>query len=94
MPKARRTDPLTSHEAAESVKDITKTQQFILKALRKPLTDVALVSVYRSYKHAPQASESGIRSRRAELVQAGRVVDTGDRVKLASGRKAIVWQVA
>jgi hypothetical protein len=94
MAKARRTDPATSHEAAESVKEVTKTQQFILKALRKPLTDVALVAVYRSYKHAPLASESGIRSRRAELVAAGLVVDTGDRQKLASGRRAIVWSVA
>lgn len=92
--KARKTDPQTSHDAAESVKDITKTQTFILKALRKPLTDVALVSAYRGYKTAPRASESGIRSRRAELVKLSKVVDTGRRVKLASGRHAIVWQIA
>jgi hypothetical protein len=94
MAKARHSDPQTSHDAAESVKDITKTQAFILKALRKPLTDVALVDVYRAYKTAPRASESGIRSRRAELVKRGQVIDTGRRVKLASGRHAIVWQVA
>ena len=94
MAKARHSDPQTSHDAAESVKDITKTQTFILKALRKPLTDVDLVSVYRAYKTAPQASESGIRSRRAELVKHGKVIDTGRRKKLASGRHAIVWQVA
>lgn len=94
MAKARHSDPQTSHDAAESVKDITKTQIFILKALRKPLTDVDLVFAYRAYKTAPQASESGIRSRRAELVQRGQVIDTGRRVRLASGRHAIVWQVA
>ena len=94
MAHARRTDPTTSFEAAGSVKDTTKTQQFILKALRKPLTDVDLVSAYRAFKSAPVASESGIRSRRAELVGLGLVRDTGKRVKLASGRHAIVWQVA
>lgn len=94
MAHARKTDPTTSHQAAASVKDVTSTQAFILKALRKPLTDVALVHAYRGYKTAPQASESGIRSRRAELVALGKVVDTGARVKLPSGRHAIVWQVA
>lgn len=94
MAHARKTDPTTSHAAAASVKDITTTQEFILKALRRPRTDVALVEAYRNYKTAPQASESGIRSRRAELVALGKVVDTGNRVKLASGRHAIVWQVA
>jgi hypothetical protein len=94
LAKARKSDPQTSHDAAESVKDITSTQSFILKALRKPMTDVALVAAYGAYKTAPRASESGIRSRRAELVALGKVVDTGRRVKLASGRHAIVWQVA
>ena len=94
MAFARKTDPTTSHQAAESVKDITTTQAFILRALRKPRTDVDLVAAYRAYKTAPEASESGIRSRRSELVALGKVVDTGARIKLASGRNAIVWQVA
>lgn len=94
MAHARKTDPTTSHDAGRSVKDITSTQAFILKALRKPLTDVALVNAYRGYKTAPQASESGIRSRRSELVAQGLVVDTGNRIKLPSGRNAIVWSVA
>lgn len=94
MANARKTDPTTSHAAAASVKDITTTQEFILKALRKPRTDVALVEAYRGFKTAPRASESGIRSRRSELVALGKVVDTGDRVKLSSGRHAIVWSVA
>lgn len=91
MPKARNTDPQTSHEAAESVKNINATQQAILNALVRPRTDVELVEVYRKIKSNPRASESGIRSRRAELVAAGLVVDTGSRIKLPSGRRAIVW---
>lgn len=89
--KARRTDPITSHEAAESVDNITQTQSYVLRCLRRPRVDVELVSAYREYKTAPRASESGIRSRRAELVDRGLVIDTGRRVRLESGRYAIVW---
>lgn len=89
--KARRTDPITSHEAAESVDNITATQSYVLRCLKRPRVDVELVSAYRAYKTAPRASESGIRSRRAELVDRGLVIDTGRRVRLDSGRYAIVW---
>jgi hypothetical protein len=89
--KARKTDPSTSHDAAASVDNITKTQEYVLKALRRPRADVELVEAYRAFKTAPRASESGIRSRRAELVDRGLVVDTGRRVRLDSGRFAIVW---
>lgn len=91
MARARNTDPLTSHLAGASVGDVTKTQQYILRALRRSRTDVELVEAYNSLKTAPRASESGIRSRRAELVRKGLVVDTGRRVRLDSGRYAIVW---
>jgi hypothetical protein len=91
MAQARYSDPETSHQAAESVSNITETQANILKALIRPRTDVDLIEAYRNLKTAPRASESGIRSRRAELVAAGLVIDTGDRVKLPSGRSAIVW---
>jgi len=94
MASARHTDPSTSHEAAMTVGRITETQEFILKALKRPATDVDLLERYRNYKTAPYASESGIRSRRAELVKQGLVVDTGKRARLASGRNAIVWKVA
>jgi hypothetical protein len=40
------------------------------------------------------ASPSSIRSRRAELVAAGVVVNTGRRRRTSSGRQAIVWNVA
>jgi len=91
MVKARVSDPVTSHDAAESVDRVTETQEYVLKALRRPRIDVELVEAYRAFKRAPRASESGIRSRRAELVDRGLVVDTGRRVRLESGRFAIVW---
>ena len=94
MARARNTDPITSHEAAYSVGDVTDTQAYILRVLEKrPRTDSELIEAYRNYKRAPRASESGIRSRRAELVGKGVVVDTNARRVLPSGRKSIVWGV-
>ncbi len=95
MARARNTDPVTSHEAAESVDDVTVTQEFILRVLqKKPRTDSELIEAYRNYKTAPRASESGIRSRRAELVAKGLVADTDRRDVLPSGRRSIVWGVS
>jgi hypothetical protein len=94
MPRARKTDPSTSHEAAASVKDLTETKKVILRLLKKgKKTDVDLVEAF--YRTSTlYASESGIRSRRAELVEAGLVEDSGLRVRLRSGRNAILWKVA
>lgn len=94
MPNARRTDPQTSHDAARTVDDVTATQAFIVKALTRPATDSVLIDRYRNMKRAPLASESGIRSRRAELVDRGIVRDSGKRDVLPSGRKSIVWELA
>lgn len=98
MAFARKSDPITSYEAAASVGSITATQSAIFTALsNRPMTDEQLVDAYYSmvdYGVAPLASPSGIRSRRAELVQLGYVIDSTKRAKLASGRKAIVWKAA
>jgi hypothetical protein len=97
MPAARLTDPQTSHEAAASVKNITATQSAILDLLRFPMNDEELVNAYYDRVNrgwAPNASPSGIRSRRAELADRGLVVDSLMRARLVSGRQAIVWTVA
>ena len=94
MPQARRTDPQTSHDAANSVKNINKNKKAILVLLRKHQSDMQLVANYSKLvrqNKAPRASESGIRSRRAELVRLGLVKDTGKRDKSASNRQMIVW---
>ena len=91
-PRARRTDPKTSHDAADGVRDVTATQDYVLRALRRPRTDVELVEAYRNFKRAPRASESGLRTRRSELVRRGLVRDSGRRIVLESGRAAIVWE--
>ena len=92
MPHARHSDPETSHEAAKSIRLVSQTQAGILQALLTPGTDVEIIERYRKLSHAPKASDSGIRSRRAELVSRGIVKDSGRRAILESGRKAIIWE--
>lgn len=94
-PVARSTDPQTSHDAARSVvkEHQTATQWFILEALRGgPKTDDEIWhSLYDLSRHR-HTSQSGARTRRAELVDMGKVRDSGRRRKLTSGRMAIVWE--
>lgn len=98
MPATRTTDPRTSHEAELSVTRVTPVQAAILKMLADgPMHDEELVWVYKSLARDgfhPMASESGIRSRRAELVALGHVIDSGERTLTSMGRSTIVWAVA
>jgi hypothetical protein len=94
MPSTRVTDPSTSFQAAASVENVTKTQSAILLILEFAKTDDELIDSYYSLASvggAPNASPSGIRSRRKELVNRELVIDSGERKKLSSGRSAIVW---
>lgn len=96
MPHARTTDPITSHEAAASVNNLTATKRFILWLFDKfaYLTDEELYAHYCRYMaqgDAPMASISGVRSRRAELTDEGYLRDSGRKSKTASGRSAIIW---
>jgi hypothetical protein len=93
MPFARLTDPETSHEAAQSVTNITPLKAEILQRLATPMTDADLFELLRTSSRLI-VTESGVRSRRAELVHAGLVKDTGAREKLSTGRNAIVWGLA
>jgi len=99
MPNAKATDPQTSHDAARSVKNLTETKKAILWILDcyGSMVDDKLVEHYNKLVYqgiAPRASQQGVRTRRHELVVAGQVQDTGSREKLASGRKAIVWDLS
>jgi hypothetical protein len=97
--RARTTDPETSHEAAESLGDLPTAQAHVLWVLARygPMTDAELIGAYRPCARAGVVgyqSDSGIRTRRAELVKRGDVIDTGKRQMLPSGRRAIVWKLA
>ena len=95
--RARTSDPDTSHAAAQSLtpETLRLSQTAVLSVLTAypaGLTDQGLALVYGN--RWPAQSESGLRTRRAELVRGGMVVDTGRRERLASGRQAVVWAVA
>lgn len=100
--RARRTDPATSHEAAASVTVLNETHVRILRLLDvwvgnatypHGLTDEELLHIWAD-QYDEQISPSGLRSRRSELVRAGRVVDSGERGTTAAGRRCIVWRLA
>lgn len=73
---------------------MTTTQETVLAVLKAhgPLPDHALVPIVQHVEQQ-RMSSSSIRSRRAELAQAGWVVQVGD-VQMPSGRKAAVWDLA
>jgi len=95
MAMSRATDPITSHLAGRSV-DLNRGQQIALEAFRhcEQMTDQSLVSILNELAQSNRKyyiSESGARSRRAELTAAGIIVDTGETEVLPSGRRATVW---
>lgn len=93
QPRARLTDPETSHAAASSVSEIAHTHKIIVTLLRLdgPQTDEELLLLWND-RIAKRISPSGLRTRRSELVDRGLVRDSGSRRALSSGRKAIVWE--
>lgn len=95
---ARSTDPSTSHAAAKSLSSDTLRQRHlaVLSVLceRGPMDDQHLLREYPwhpAFKALPQ-SDSGLRTRRKELVSQGLVEDSGMKVTSSSGRQMIVWQ--
>ena len=87
----RRRDPSTSWEAAsaQTVGKRASLQRTIYRLLNGyPMTHEGLVA------RLPLASPSGVRSRCAELVAAGWVVDSGERRRTSAGSPSIVWRVA
>ena len=88
---ARRTDPETSREAADSITGhrISRLHGDILNTLLVygPMTDERLCSLYGD-------SPSSVRSRRAELVAMGYVRQHKNFGQTKRGRRAILWEVA
>lgn len=98
-PAARRTDPLTSHQAAASIgpTELRESQKAVLRIIAAMSigTDDAIASEYERHRERwglPRQSPSGLRTRRKELVAFGLVEDSGKRAALVSGRQSIVWR--
>jgi hypothetical protein len=92
--RARKSHPITSHEAGEQVKNLTETKKAILVVLgHGDMVDTAIFTAYQKLvlsNKAPMASESGIRARRSELVTDGLVEGVGFG-KTVFGRRCIIW---
>ena len=90
---ARWGHPGTSFAAAASVKNLRHSQQAIVNLLRRfgPVTHEELIALAR--RESLKMSESGVRSRCAEVVRLGQACDSGERKRLPSGRLAILWSV-
>lgn len=96
MPHARTTDPQTSHDAARSVSKLTETYELIISIFEKfgSMNDEQLIQTWRA-SGLKAISDSGLRSRRSELVSMGKLEDSGTRAPMeASGRSSIVWRLA
>jgi hypothetical protein len=92
-PSARTLDPDTSHQAAATVTALNDKQQAVLDVFHTygPLTDEDLENAY-DVTGGPQQSESGLRTRRHELVEQGLIRDSGRREPSSAGRQSIVWE--
>ena len=99
---ARRSDPDTSHEAADSVtRDAiadTHTRIMLLLYAKGPLTDEGIA---HHWAWTP-VSPSGLRTRRKELVLRGSVSALGEHVagewsptygRTKSGRRSMLWDL-
>ncbi len=91
----RTLDPSTSHKAGASISKLAESYRIILDIMRNhgPMNDETLIATWRKQSSKP-ASDSGIRSRRSELVATGLIQDSGERQKMQSGRDSIVWSIA
>jgi hypothetical protein len=98
---ARGGDPQTSHDAARSVWNSTPLQRRILTELRRAILDRGMtgltdeaVAFYVTEVEGKPVSPSGLRSRRAELVDAGLITDSHRTGITKSGRKTVIWTLS
>jgi hypothetical protein len=90
-PRARRSDPLTSHEAADT-NDIAGSRSAVLQVLtasQKPLADHEIEMAHRLYVYRPYTS-SRLRTARHELVTDGLIESSGT-TRTPSGRRTQTW---
>lgn len=96
---ARSSDPVTSHEAAESLSQevLSRQKEAILSLLTlKPSTDRELTARYFDAQDAngwPNTDRDSVRKRRAQLKNAGRVEVVGITTP-TTGKRAQIWGVA
>lgn len=89
-PRVRLTDPVTSHEAADS-NNVVRPRVWVLETLtRMPLADHELVE--QAHDECVRFTPQRLRTARAELVRAGIVEASGIYRLTENSRRAVVWQ--
>jgi hypothetical protein len=91
--KARATDPQTSHDAADSLGDLRESEREVYELFQTygPMTDLQLVQYARM--NDSKQSDSGLRTRRSELVEARFIRDSGHTARTPRGQSATVWEL-
>jgi hypothetical protein len=91
-PRVRRTDPITSHEAADT-NDTARSIGLVLDILRTcPMADHEIESVAES--RGSKFTGQRLRTARAALVEKGLVEATGEIRFTGHGRRTKVWGVS
>lgn len=92
--RARRTDLVTSHEAADT-NDVSKSIGLVLQILTEqgPLADHE-IEVWASLHYGSDFTGQRLRTARKALVKKSMVAATGIYRLTANNRRANVWQVA
>jgi hypothetical protein len=97
--RARNTDPNTSHEAAEGITEsaLRANQIAVLECIRLmgPTHDERMIEFYNSRRKEqawPSQGDSGLRTRRRELVDGGFVRDTGRTTKTTGNGTTKIWE--
>lgn len=101
----RRSDPDTSKEAGKAMtgEKLNRLQNEVMaffKFYRDPhaccgVTDEEMQDWFSAHRAGARGyGQSTLRSRRAELVRMGKIVDSGDRRLNRGGRKCVVWRLA
>jgi hypothetical protein len=80
------------------VKELTQSQEAVFEAFVHvgPMHDQRLLQEYNLRRKTcqwPPLSESGLRTRRSELVALDYLEASGETVTLPSGRQSIIWQI-
>ena len=95
-PRARVTDPVTSHEAADSISGEAReaSELFVLDAVKAygPVTDAGVFDLAQISGH--KWSPSRLRTARAQLVSKGLVTELDHEGRSASGCRMTRWAVA
>lgn len=99
--RARFTDPVTSHEAADlSAKHLSEIQVIVYDLIKDSFSGLADFELGAQYAIQapmygfPQVLFDTPRRRRSDLTRMGRLVDSGVRRMNDHGRNEVVWVVA